>query len=514
MVRPNLANLYHLTRYSHLNRTDVGQKSYFSVSIAYRQPVAAKTVRKKMNQKFTRILLDIRTWILFAFVLRLYGITNPPLEIGHNWRQSLTNMIARNFTEGHPNILYPRIDMCGNGSGIIGSEFPLFNYLISILIELFGNEHWYGRLINLIFSSIGIFFFFKFCEKIIDRKTAFYATILLLFSIWFAFSRKIMPDTFSVSLTIMGLYAGLCYLRNGKMYQIILYTLLITGGILCKIPALSLLAFLPLLYFAKEINNLRKLLLTLATLLAVTTACCWYFYWVPYLVNTYQFALYFPKGLWEGFKEILPYLNDFQQRFTVTAFYSYLAFVLFLLGLIHMFKNKNRMLHYGLALITLVFFVFILKTGAVFPLHNYYIIPYVPVMAIIAAIGLTKLPVKYQTIVLSLIVMESLANQFYDLRIPERDKYKAGLEGIVAANIPHGKLIVINGTQSPQQIYLAHRKGWTVSNEIMNQRDLDSLGKLGASYVVVNKKAFTGYIDYYPLRYADSAFAIYEIIDQ
>lgn len=75
---------------------------------------------------------DFRFWVLLFFILRLYGITNPPLEAAHNWRQTLTCSIARNFYEEDTNILYPRIDIDGEKSGIIASEFPVFNYLSSI----------------------------------------------------------------------------------------------------------------------------------------------------------------------------------------------------------------------------------------------------------------------------------------------------------------------------------------------------------------------------------------------
>ena len=143
---------------------------------------------------------------MLFFVIRLFGITNAPLEIGHNWRQSLTNMIARNFYENGANLLYPAIDMAGEKTGIIGSEFPLFNYLIYLVSELFGYDHWYGRLINLIVSSLGIYYFYRLLKESINEKVAFNASLILLTSIWFAFSRKIMPDTFSVSLVIIGLY--------------------------------------------------------------------------------------------------------------------------------------------------------------------------------------------------------------------------------------------------------------------------------------------------------------------
>ena len=100
-----------------------------------------------------KLLKDIRFWIFLFFLVRLFGITDPPLEAMHSWRQALTNMIARNFLEVSPNIFFPRIDTAGDLTGIIGSEFPLLSYLVFLVSEIFGYEHWYGRLINLIISS-------------------------------------------------------------------------------------------------------------------------------------------------------------------------------------------------------------------------------------------------------------------------------------------------------------------------------------------------------------------------
>src|SRR5688500_14048264 len=120
-------------------------------------------VNQQMNsgQGLVVFLKDIRFWILLFFVVRLYGITLPPLELSHSWRQTDGLMIARNFCETDANILYPRIDSAGEKSGIVGSEFPLLNYLIYLVSAIFGYEHWYGRLIVLVCSSIGVFFFYK-----------------------------------------------------------------------------------------------------------------------------------------------------------------------------------------------------------------------------------------------------------------------------------------------------------------------------------------------------------------
>ncbi len=346
-------------------------------------------------------------------MLRLIGITNAPLELGHNWRQALTNMIARNFLEGNANMLYPQIDMAGNQTGIIGSEFPFYNSLIYLVSSIFGYAHWYGRLINLLVSSIGIYYFYLLVEKVCTRKVAFNAALILLSSIWFAFSRKIMPDTFSVALVIIGLYYGYLYITTGAIFKLMLYFLFATLGMLCKIPALSLISVISVLLIAREISLKTKIIVFAATALSVAVVGIWYFYWVPYLLDLYHYQLYFPKGIKDGIKEILPLMPDFFEKFYFNSLCSYIAFAFFLVGSFFLFKSKNYYLKTGILVITGTFLIFIFKTGAVFPLHSYYIIPFAPVMALIAGCGISKFPTKYAYIILLLISLEWIGNQQY-----------------------------------------------------------------------------------------------------
>ena len=190
--------------------------------------------------KVPALFKDIRFWISLFFVIRLFGITNAPLETGHNWRQCFTNMVTRNLLEQAPNVLYPKADMLGNSSGVIGSEFPIFNYLNYLIAKLFGFQHWYGRLINLVFSSLGLLYFYKTIKALFNKEVAFNATLVLTTSIWFAFSRKIMPDTFSVSLLFMGIYGGVLYIKENKFSGLVAYFIFCTLGMLAKIPAIAI----------------------------------------------------------------------------------------------------------------------------------------------------------------------------------------------------------------------------------------------------------------------------------
>ncbi|NTW24129.1 MAG: hypothetical protein HGA37_05470 [Lentimicrobium sp.] len=461
--------------------------------------------RTLLNRLFT----DIRFWILLYFLIRLVGITNAPLEVAHNWRQSLTNMVARNFLDIDANIFYPRIDMAGEKTGIIGTEFPLFNYLIYLVSSVFGYTHWYGRLINLIVSSLGTYAFFLLIKKLFSDRIAFFSTLVFLASIWFSFSRKIMPDTFSVSLMLIGILFSLLYMEKGGWLNLSLFFIFSTLGMLCKIPALSLLPVVGILLLDKKFDRKNRIYIFITSGVAVAVTFLWYFYWVPTLVETFRYQLYFPKGIIEGMSEIRPYLFRFLEKFFFSSLNSFIGFACFLVGIYYFFRNENLLAKAGFLLTTLVFLLFAIKTGAVFPLHNYYIIPFAPVMALLAGYALSKFNAKIAIVVVILISIEGISNQNQDFFIKENQRYKVELERVADGFIPKDKLIIVNGGASPQLIYFANRKGWTV-DELVTENQVDSLYRLGASYLIIDNHKLTRRFSYNFL-YADESFTLYKL---
>jgi len=131
-------------------------------------------------------------------------------------------------------------------------------------------------------------------------------------------------------------------------------------------------------------------------------------------------------------------------------------------------------------------------------------------MALLVGIGLSIIPGKYLFIPLFLIALEGIMNQQHDFFIKETEKYKLTLENFTVKNIGEKELIVINGGSSPQLIYFAHRKGWTVENDKLNKKDLDLLRQKGASYLVINKNSYVGEFDY-ELVASNENFAIYKM---
>lgn len=466
-----------------------------------------------MNKHSLKSLLSrIEFWIILFALIRLIGITNPPLEVGHNWRQSFTCMVARNFQEVEPNILYPQIDYSGDKPGVVASECPVFNYLIFLAAKLLGWDHWYGRLINLIVSSLGAYYLYLIVKRHYNQRVALYSGLLLLSSIWFSFARKVMPDTFSVSLVVAGLYYLDSYRETGKYRYALLFIMLAGIGGLSKMPALVLLGIVPLYLFVKETSNTKRITLILGTSIVVLLVSLWYFYWQPLLLETFRNPLYFPYSLGEGFRELLNHWPGALKKFYFDAFQSYVAFGIFLVGIYQMVTSRVWGLALTLGFTLLPFAFFALKTGVVFPTHNYYVIPFVPVMALVGGYGLSAVGSKWWVyLLLSAAIVEGIANQQNDLFLKNSERYKLTLESIADSLSSRNDLIVINGNGNPQQLYLAHRRGWNCNDyELKDSAYLSDIASRGCRFAFVNRHSFGDSLRF-PVAYRDDHYTVYAL---
>jgi 4-amino-4-deoxy-L-arabinose transferase-like glycosyltransferase len=467
---------------------------------------------KNFRQKLKDLLKLPSFWIVLFLLIRFYGITNPPLEVSHNWRQTTGLMVARNFVEVNNNIFYPQIDITSGKSGIIGMEFPLLNYFHYLLATLFGYEHWYGRLINLIISSLGIFFYSKIIEQWTNRKTALYSTLALLASIWFAFSRKMMPDTFSISLAIIGIYYINQYLKTNSIKHYGLGILLFSLGLLAKIPAGIYIAPLLMVLISKRLDKKFKLLISLGGAFSLLLVFLWYFIWNPYL--EFQYGNWYNSGfsIKEGFMEISSNMGAVLKNFYFNTFQSYILFALSIAGLFLLFRNKEKNIILIVISILLTFIIYIIKSGFFFHHHNYYIIPIVPVFAFLVGYLLSAIQKKYLAITLiSLGIIEAIANQSHDFRLKESNLYKLRLETIMDTFSSSSDLIAINTGGNPQQLYLSHRKGWVFeSEEIILQRNIEYLKNKDCKFMVLDKNLTSNRL---PLEtiFEDEDYLVYQL---
>ena len=440
----------------------------------------------------------------------MVGITDPPLEHPHNWRQATGTMVARNFVETSNNILYPRTDETNGGTGIIGMEFPLLNYLIYLVSLVFGYTHWYGRLINLVVSSIGIYYFYQIVRRYIHQPAALPATIIMLASLWFSFSRKTMPDTFSLALCIISLYYGLVYLFEGRISKLLLFALFLCLGGLSKIPSLILPIFCCISLLDPAISMRRKIYLCIAGTITMAPILWWYFYWCPHLSATYGSWFNAGKSLSAGLKDIAADWDGVFSRFYFNAL-RYIGFAVFIIGIVlAIIKREKKVLVVFLVSLPLVA-LYILKSGFFFLEHDYYILPYVPIMCIMAGYAISVIPnQKLQVLLLLAIVIEGIGDQQHDFFFPKKEWYRTTIEQ-AAKDIKKDELVAVSDGPNPQMLYLSHRKGWVLKDyEVYDTSYLHALALKGCRYVIVDRNRLQEALPY-EIAYEDSNFRTYRL---
>jgi hypothetical protein len=456
---------------------------------------------------------DIRSWLVLFFLIRLIGITYPPIENTHSWRQCLTNSVARNFLEENADIRYPSQDVRDKETGIIPAEFPLFSYFIFLCAKLFGYAHWYGRLINLIVTTLGIYFFSRGISLRYGEKTGFYAGLMLVISIWFIFGRKSMPDTFSASLALTGYYFAELFVARRKPVFLVAMSIFFTIGFMTKLPSVILIFFLLPVFFDKRNSLFQQVLLVAGCVPAVFFTWLWYFWWNPQLEAAYGNQLYYSYSFSEGLKYFGIYFGKVCTQFDFIAFEGFTGSIICLAGIVTATIKKEWKLVFTFSGAFILFGYLVVRSGPTFPLHSYYMIAFVPFMALMGAFFIAGLTKKIITgAITSVMLIESFMNQQHDLRYNNGNAYWLKMEKAADSCIGFSDRIVVNGGyMMPQRIYFIHRKGWPATDEKVSQKTyLDSLANHGYKYVFIDRKSKDILLPY-TLKYEDSLFRIYRL---
>ena len=380
------------------------------------------------------------------------------------------------------------VDETNGGTGIIGMEFPLLYYIQGKLGVLFGFHAGIGRLLNLLISTLGLGYFYALVRRFSNEKTAFYAALLLMVSCFFMYSRKVMPDTEALAVYLIGIYYFFEGLRFGRWRDVIVSFIMLSLGLLLKISVIPLLAFV-IYAFVKTSNEPKKPWVFFIPFLSLIPASVWYFIWNPYLAKRYGSWYNLGGSLLNGGKAFLDAPLQAVEQFVFHPFVSYLAFGLCLFGIIRMYREGvSWAWKLSLPIFLVLFTGYALKAGVIFLTHEYYILPVVPILAILGGYTLSSLG-KYAWILMLCISIEAVGNQLYDFRWNQSETYKLGLGHLAARYIPRDALVAINGNSNPQELYFLGRKGWNLSDETFRRPDLvNKLSEKGCAYLVINKR--------------------------
>ncbi|MES2689791.1 MAG: glycosyltransferase family 39 protein [Bacteroidota bacterium] len=145
--------------------------------------------------------------LLLNVCLHLPFFNRPP-ESMHVWRQCNTLAVARNFYQEDMNIFQPRVDNRFETNGVTGMNFPLYEYSVAALYKVFGEQFWVHRVFSLLVLSLGAIGLFYVVTALAGPLVManLSAIALLFFPDLFYFGISALPDIMALSCMIWGLY--------------------------------------------------------------------------------------------------------------------------------------------------------------------------------------------------------------------------------------------------------------------------------------------------------------------
>ncbi len=444
--------------------------------------------------------------LLLHALLHLKYMNMPPVGF-HQWRQTQTLSVARNFCEEGMNIFQPRSDNRGQYSGITGMEFPIVNYFIAIGYEVFGVHHWVERTVLLLFSFVGIIGCFYFVRELFHVQwLAFGGAFFLAFSpLYSYYSIVVLPDEPSVAFMIVALFFLQRDMNRRDTVPSLSFLLALTIAALIKVYAFLLLlpAAFYFVYPGKDRSQRAKSAMSLLLSLALVAA--WYLY-ARYLSEVHHNTDFRLESNFPYSPSLIPHiLRKVFVQWLPELYINYPAFVFFLLGCVALGRVENKEVRTLLWLYLIPFAVYFVFFLPMFDIHDYYAIPLLPVLVVITVLGLKRIPDHSKTmrwvpgVAVTLLLIVPVVGSVRSLSRFEGayiDPDLMASEQALDNAIPDRKALVIAAHDDSPSIYLyfMHRKGWHATDAV-SASDFRQMIRDGAKYLVSDSRTLEERLD-------------------
>lgn len=485
----------------------------------------------KMNDKLKKFLLFFLV-LLIGLFLRLYKI-NSPLADHHSWRQADSASVIRNLATGKFDLFRPKWDnlIASNSKGLPNpnryffEDFPIsFDIYPALFYKVFGLSVQVLRLPSIIFSLLTILFLGLLVSNFAGFKIGIISAFIyavLPFSIFF--SRGVFQENPLNLYAILALFCLIRFFKKGRLVNFILS--IIFNALLFLTKPYALIFLLPeafLFWQYWKLKSLKNLKFYLYFAISLLPFVLWWL-WVS------KFPEGIPGSAW--------LLNEGNIRFKGAFFHwifaerigklilGYYGLIFFGLGLLLLGKGDGLFYFW---LFSLFAYVSIIAKGNV--THDYYQIPFLPVIAYFSAKGIAfihslvkgKFNKVMSFVMVGIIASFALAFSWYEVRSFYDLKSGVDLAGdFINQNIPAKSLIIAGDGADPTLLYNCNRKGWTVgygSGMENTSETIETLRQKGANYYVtttvgqIKGTTFEKYIrSRYPVVKETNQFIVFDL---
>lgn len=406
-----------------------------------------------------------KNWLVLVLILtiglgvRMKNFNVLPID-AHPMRQTDTECVAYFLYTGKANFLNPKsclIRPVANVNGYFFLEMPFYQQFIAISYKIFGYYPFSARIVNLVLYLLGSLAMYGLMSKWWNKKMGLMSVFIYSFipgSIFFV-GHAIHPDALAVSFIWISLFFGWKYQENGK------YKNLLLSGLFLGISVASRpfgLICLPLLFYFLWF---KKSKISDYVILFILSIGFYGFWW--WRKNNLGIDMDWEHWILAGREKLfqiehlkkLIWKNIVGETMGKTA--SGLAVIGLIVGLI---KKEKKMVPLILWLLGVVVYWLIAPNGNL--THQYYADVYIPLVVILATVGLNFIFNKSKVLMVLLIPFLAYnglrtSNYHFD------DRGKMA-EIVIAKEIekliPEDKKIIYLAKGDSIPLSLSHRQGW------------------------------------------------------
>lgn len=435
-------------------------------------------------------------WVILmvSVAARLWGLNAPPVG-HHQWRQCDTASMARAYARSETPFLRPVVDWRGETSGVVECEFPLYPWVAGTLDRLvYGSppqdallHHWILRLLSVLGGVVTLAMAYDLVRRRSGTSVARWTvSVMSLMPLFTFFGRSIQPESWMNAAFVGAIWclARWCASPGGGVVWFLASAGCTASAVLLKLP--SLVVGLPLAVLILERTRARGLGVREAAMvgvygvIAILPGAMWYAHAHRLGAETGLSFGILSSNKW-GDLGVLGSAEFYRNVFVGKVIEDHLAIAgapLVLLGML-MRRRRRSELVFDAWTVAMIVHIALIPVGH--SVHDYYQLPLTVPFAFYAARFLARarfggrrgLRVAVPWSSLALLAVASVYTQarlYAKEATPNRVPEHILATFIATHTDPRDRVDVLvarGHTGDPVVLYLADRRGWTITPDAM-----------------------------------------------
>ncbi|MES2761255.1 MAG: glycosyltransferase family 39 protein [Bacteroidota bacterium] len=186
----------------------------------------------------------------------------------HNWAQCDRYALSLGFINNGGDLLHPETFIYNNqfpgdfktirNTTITSVDFPIHDYIVSVLMRLFNTQDpWCFRIYVFLYSIIGLFFLYRLCKLFTDSLLISVCVVLFAISspVFLYYQAGFLPTIPSLANCIIALFFLFRFFKNDQKKDFYLTVFFITLAALSRLPFAIFLVAMMCLEFLEAIKT-------------------------------------------------------------------------------------------------------------------------------------------------------------------------------------------------------------------------------------------------------------------